>query len=393
MSILARIDTQKALRGCIAAGLVVGLIYITFLFLRLAFIINIMHPILILNMLVLGAISAIGLVHWRKLRLTRVEIGLLLCLVLVALCTNYDGRALADIIVDAVRPLLFMATVITLRSLLDVSAFTASIPVRRVLASTIWVTIGAVILCYGVDAVYRPLYPAYSTIDAVLGLGWLMATTTFTAPLAFWVVLFLSGKRMVYIAGLVVLLLVYRQNKRALCAILLVASAAVAGSNYLGPDDVSFITKTADSHFSPEISSGGRLDEIRDAWAAVSQPLSFVVGEGFGFSYYSEAFAQQSMDNHRNVHFTPLSIFIYYGGIFFLLACCALLPVIRLAWRYAQDKTNPVLFSYSVFFLASLIFCLTEYSIFVYANFAIACGIILAAAREKQSVPPADKTV
>jgi len=67
--------------------------------------------------------------------------------------------------------------------------------------------------------------------------------------------------------------------------------------------------------------------------------------------------------------------------------------IARHAWHFLQDMSNPVLFTYSAYFLASLIFCLSEYSIFVYANFAIACGIILAAAREKQSVPPADKSV
>lgn len=401
---------QQTLHALVVAALLVGLGFIALNFLRLAFITNIVHPFLLLNMAVLGGVVLVGLRYRRQVKLLPIEWGLLGSLALTALCTDYEGRHQADIVIDMLRPLLFIGTVASLRSLADVKAISASTVIRKLFAASVWVSVVAVVACYAINTAYHVLYPAYSTIDSVMGLGWLMATANPAAQFLYGLMLLLSGKRGVYIAAFFLFLILYRHHRRFIlvsaAALILVVGAlfSVSAENRIVMS--AFFIKSYISSLRYEVSkpdfnarayvadvvSGGRMEEVKDALRHMHSPLSPVVGEGFGFAYPSKQFAPDG-SLHRNLHFTPLSLLVYYGVIFFALFSVYLAGVVRVAWLCLKDKSNPVMFTFAAYFLASLVFCLTEYNLFVYANVAISAGLLMAHARSKQLVSSNPQTV
>ena len=409
-------NLQAALRTCIVASLISGIVFIALNVLRLLGIFNIVHAFLIFNMLTLAGIAAIGVWHWRKLALRPLEWLLFACLLITSLTSDYADRTVANIVIDIARPVLFVLAVATLRSMLDVQAFITSIMVRRLLATTVWVTLLAVPFCYAISTMVQTIYPAYSSIDSVLGLGWLMAVSPFACSVLFLMVLFVSGKRMVYLVGLLLLVILCRTQKKRLGWIAASIAVGLLISPFLMPANESFIMKApamnylsrsqaqeyirqhpgevtaerlaaASSIFSKvlNVATGGRVDEMQDANASITNLWTYVLGKGPGYEYHSQAFEEDGK-KHRNLHFTPLSLAIYYGiiflGVFAAYVGAAILP----AWRLLTGRSQPVLFSYSVYFLGSLPFCLTEYSIFAYSNFAIACGLVVASAGKNYAV-------
>lgn len=416
-------NLQPTLRFGLMLALVVGLLFLGLNVLRLAFIFNIMHGFLLLNMLALGIIAACGVWHWRRLQVRALEWALLGVLLLGAAAADYAGRSWVDVGIDIVRPVLFLLTVRTLGSLVDIEAVMQSRYIQALLKSTVWVTLGTVLLCYGVSNFVQPLYPAYSTIDSTMGLGWLLASGSFGSSLGYALLLFVSGKRGVYLAAFVVLLLVARRKRQEVLAVLATIMVAVGMGSALSHTGSSFIAKAPppeleamfeqgraskqdmqvkqnkasandvdDPSFSPalekflNIASGGRLDEVRDATASIASPYTYLLGAGPGFSYHSQIFAFEEKP-HRNLHFTPLSILIYYGVVFAALFAWYLWGKLVIAWRILGERTaSPVLFTYAAYFVASLPFALTEYSVFVYANFAIACGLLEASVQRRNTV-------
>lgn len=398
-------NAARAVQTLIVAALVLGLSFIALNFLRLAFIANIVHPFLLLNMAVLGGVALLGLRYRRQVKLLPVEWGLLGCLAVTALCTDYEGRQQADILIDMARPVLFIAAVATLRALADVRAIAHSPAIRRLLAASVWVTVIAVVVCYAINTSYHVLYPAYSTIDSVMGLGWLMATASPASQFLYGLILFLSGKRGVYIAAFFLFLMLYRRHRRfilssaALLTLVAGVLLSVSAENRIVMS--AFFVKSYIKELRYEVSkpdfsardyvldvvSGGRVEEAKDAMHSIHSPLSYLVGEGFGFAYPSRQFAPDGAP-HRNLHFTPLSLLVYYGLGFSVLFAAYLAGMVRSAWACFNDRSNPVMFTFAAYFLASLIFSLTEYNLFVYANVAISAGLIMAHGRDKQSVPP-----
>jgi hypothetical protein len=383
-------------------ALVSGLLFIGLNVLRLTFVFNSVHSFLLLNALALGSITLVGIYRWRALRLDRLEWLMLAALGISFITADYSGRQAVDIAIDILRPLFFLGSVITLRHLVDMESIEASPILRKLLVATVPITLLAIALCYVVNMFVKPIYPAYSSIDSLLGLGWLMATTSYLGPLLFSVMLFVSGKRGVYLVAFLMLLLFYRHNKKQLAVILVTILVVFNATTLLHHLSVplpsagtSFVLKATNAQVQSAtasasgfykllaVASGGRLDEILDATAAVKSPYRYVFGEGPGFSYYSKLFEDQG-DRHRNLHFTPLSIIIYYGGVFAMLFACYLLRIAFFALRVLNNKTSsPLCISYAVYMLGSLVFCLTEFSVFAYANFAISCGLIAATARSQ----------
>lgn len=404
-------STQGLLKASVIGALLTGLLFLVFNVLRLAFVANIMHVFLLMNMAVFASIAVIGLVQHRRLILKPIEWWLIGALFVCALGTHYTGRLPVNIAIDLLRPILFILTVATLRNFADLNTIVSSPTIRLLLGATVGITALAVVFCAIVDSAIHPLYPAYSTIDSILGLGWLMATNSPAAQLLYALVLFISGKRGVYIVAVFLFLLLYRNHRRFLYAAgglaLVMGLALLFASPERRIDMSAFFVKSSidqlqitvhNKNFNAfdyvtDVVSGGRTQEIKDATASVTSPWSYAVGEGLGFSYHSAMFEPEGKQ-HRNLHFTPLCLIIYYGAGFFLLFAAYLGGMVRAAWAcFHTRRTNPVMFAYASYFLASLPFCLTEYSVFVYANFAVACGLLEASRRDKQSVSPARKTL
>jgi hypothetical protein len=391
--------TQQAiLRYCVMSALLAGLAFLVLNVLRLALIYNITRPFLLINAATVGCITLVGLYNWRRLRVERIEWFMLAALGLSFITADYSGRQPVDIAIDILRPLFFLGTVITLRQWLDVKQLEISPCVQKLVVAFVPITLLAVVGCYAYGAAVKPIYPAFSSIDSLLGLGSLMATGPFSLPLLFALVLFISGKRGVYLAAFVLLLWFYRRQKKAFASTVfaVVLAFALLAFNASGlPSSDGGSSSAAKASGSSEIfrpisatekflniASGGRLDEVRDSMAVIPSPYRYIFGMGPGFSYPSAVFAEQGA-MHRNLHFTPLCIIIYYGGVFATLFAFYLLRIALIALRALASPSSPLVMSYAVYMLGSLIFCLTEFSVFGYANFAIACGLLMATQRAR----------
>jgi len=128
--------------------------------------------------------------------------------------------------------------------------------------------------------------------------------------------------------------------------------------------------------------SGFRLAEIAGALQTMSHPLDWLIGKGYGFAFEAPGFVGYEGEDeaHRNLHFTPLSILVYYGLLFFAPFYAMLGLAALKAVRLIEAGGPPA--SIGAFYIGSLAFSFTEFSVFVYASFAVSCGLIFALDRE-----------
>ena len=379
-----RISTALAI-GAIVAGC--GFLLLNPL--RLAFIANSFIPFLFFNVAIMLVCGVLFILRSNVIKVRPVELVLCLSVLCTALMTNYTGRSPIDVVIDFLRPILFLTVIIFFRNYVDLDRFASSKSARIWLKATAWVTLIAVLASWLISRYVVPLYPAYASIDSIFGLAWLLATGSGFSQLLYMLVLIVSGKRGVYLAGFVVLLLCYRYKRLALpwwislvgiaCFIWLLAvlnldvlASVFLKSNTELPNDASGIIN---------LLSGGRIEELRGAIAAIHTPLEYFFGAGLGFAFKVDGFEDAS-GLHRNLHFTPASLAIYYGVPFVVVFTYYLAGFFGDALRLIRRGASPIIYSYAVYCIASMVFLFTEFSVFAYVNFAISCGIVSAAANE-----------
>lgn len=370
--------------------------------LRLAFIANTLIPFLYFNLFVMLCCCALFLLKVRTLDVRPVELLLCLLVFATAFTTNYDGRSIVNVLTDFLRPILFIFVVVVFRNLVDVEGFNASASLRRWIKLSMWITVIIVAVSWGITLFVIPLYPAYSSMDSIFGMGWLLATGNIFIQFSYFIVLVASGKRGAYLAALVVIFLYYRNVRLSLVSwggiffsaflalVLMVLYAEEVQHIFL--KGASYDSLQGISGFM-DILSGGRLEELRGAIAGMTSPLQFIFGAGLGFAYEAKGFGGAA-EGHRNLHFTPASLAIYYGIPFTIVFFYYLATFFFAALRMTRDYKKVVIFCYAIYCMASMFFLFTEFSVFAYVNFAISCGVVAAAARaERRCLQARDKSI
>ena len=190
-----------------------GIFYIVFNPFRLAFISNTLVGFLALNGILMIGFASVAVAFWHKLRIWPIEGLLFLSLVGSIVFSDYQKYSLTNIVIDLARPALFLVVVITIRSLVDLKTLSKSNLLHQVFVVNVYATVFSVVVCYVINAYVVPLYPAYSTIDSVLGMGWLVATQSPVIQALYGIVLIASGKRGVYIAVGLAILIAYRTKE------------------------------------------------------------------------------------------------------------------------------------------------------------------------------------
>ena len=380
---------ERSTRFMAVGALIAGCGFLLFNPLRLAFIANTLIPFLYFNLLVMICCGALFFLKVRTLKVRPVELLLFLLVFSTAAMTNYEGRHIVDVLTDFLRPILFIAVIVVFRNFLNVERFNSSISVRRWLKLSMWVTLIVVPASWLITFFIQPLYPAYSSMDSVFGMGWLLATGNVFLQGFYFVVLVASGKRGVYLAAFVVILLCYRNKKFSLPSWLGLFFSLFLGIMLLisYSDEVQQIFLKGGTYDAREgasglinVLSGGRMDELDGALAAMHSPFQFFFGAGLGFAYEAKGF-EDGAGLHRNLHFTPASLAIYYGIPFAVVFFYYLATFFVAALRITRNCTNVVIFCYAVYCMASMVFLFTEFSVFAYVNFAISCGVVAAAVR------------
>ena len=362
--------------------------------LRLAFVADTLVPFLYLNLLVMMCCGALFFLNVRKAHVRPVELLLCLLVVATALMTDYEGRHIVDVLTDFLRPLLFIAVIVIFRNFVKLEHFSGSPAIRKWLRISMWVTLIVVPASWMVSLFIQPLYPAFSSMDSIFGMGWLLATGNIFAQALYFLVLVASGKRGVYLAAFIVILLCYRNKKLSIASWLGLFFALLLAMLFLVIyiDEVQLIFLKGGSYNAHEgmsgvinILSGGRIEELQGAIAAMHSPLQLFFGAGLGFAYEAKGFEDAS-GLHRNLHFTPASLAIYYGIPFALTFFYYLSTFFVAALRVTRDSKDKVVFCYAVYCMASMFFLFTEFSVFAYVNFAISCGVVSAAANAQHNV-------
>lgn len=382
----------------ISTGLAIGAMIAGFGFLllnplRLAFIANTFVPFLLFNLAVMLVCGTLFLLRFNEVKVRPVELVLCLLVIGTALMTNYAGRNPVDILTDFLRPILFLTVVIFFRNYISVEKFSASKNVRFWLKATGCATVLVVLTSWLVSRYVVQLYPAYSSVDSIFGLAWLLATGNIFSQMGYMFILILSGKRGVYLAGFLVLLLCYRYKKLTLpwWISLIGVACFICLAAVLSLDTLASIFLKSNTNLPSDASgiinllSGGRIEELRGAMAAIHTPLEYFFGAGLGFAFEVDGFEDAS-GLHRNLHFTPANLAIYYGIPFVVVFAYYLAGFFWDALSLIKKNSNPVVYSYAVYCIASMVFLFTEFSIFAYVNFAISCGIVSGAANEQRKL-------
>ncbi len=385
----------------ITAALMAGCAFLLFNPLRLAFIANVFVPFLISSLLIMLCCGLWFCAQWRRVEIKRIEYLLVLFVVVTAAFTPYEGRKAVDIGIDLLRPILFVVTVIMIRNFVNVEMLNYSKLVRWWLRASMWVTLVIVPVCWLISVHFQPLYPAFSSIDSVLGLGWLLAVGNGFGSGLYLSVLIASGKRGVYLAAFLVLCVCFL-NRRLLTRrgwgsfVLGLAVGGFIFSLLLGEIQQLFF-KGVDVGSGVEVAEagakltevasglgGGRVEELRGALSALTSYSQLIFGAGLGFAYPAQGFGPAG-ELHRNLHFTPASLAFYYGVPFTLAFFYYLSTFFFAALRITNRSPGVVSYCYAVYCLSSMLFLLTEFSVFSYANFAISCGVVGATTRMQDS--------
>jgi hypothetical protein len=356
--------------------------------LRLAFVADTFVPFAMGNLLLSALCSLVAVAWIDRIRFSVLDLAMLGALVLTALVTDWQAASTRNLFVDILKPLAFTLTVVAIREFVEVDALLGdgARKLRAVASALGWATVATVVASHLISAFVVPLYPAYASVDSLLPLAWLASAGMGWATLGYLVVLVASGKRGVYLAALVVAWASRRLWLRRPQALTLLAIAAVAtiGLSVVEPEWVAGnVLKIQDPAGDVALqASGYRLAEIDGALATMSHPIDWLAGKGFGFSFEAPGFvgAEGEDEAHRNLHFTPLSILVYYGLAFavpfyWLLVTCTVRSV-----RMIRGGSAPAVVG--AFFIGHLAFSFTEFSVFVYATFAVSCGLVLAMSRE-----------
>lgn len=393
---------ERATRFLAVFALISGCGFLLLNPLRLAFIANTLIPFLYFNLFVMLCCGVLFLLKVRTLEVRPVEFLLCLLVFATAFTTNYDGRSVVSVLTDFLRPILFILVVVVFRNLVNVESFNASASLRRWIKLSMWITVIIVAVSWAVTLFVFPLYPAYSSMDSIFGMGWLLATGNIFIQVAYFIVLVASGKRGAYLAALVVIFLCYRNVKLSLVSwgVIFFSVFFALALLVLYAEDVQRVFLKGASYDSlqgisgfMDILSGGRLEELQGAIAGMTSPVQFIFGAGLGFAYEAKGF-EDAAEGHRNLHFTPASLAIYYGIPFTIVFFYYLATFFFAALRMTRDYTNVVIFCYAVYCMASMFFLFTEFSVFAYVNFAISCGVVAAAAKaERRCLQARNKSI
>jgi hypothetical protein len=390
-------NAHSLIKGAVAVSLTAGLLFIASIILRQLLILNVIVPFLLANYLVFLAFIVIGALCWRDVSLSLTEIVLIALLIVTMSTASYDGRQAADIAIDVFKPFAFILTVAVTRSLAMPQNIFSDHRIRFLIAVHVPVTLFGVFLCRLVEFV-TPMYPAYSSVDSLLGLGWLLASGGLWGPLAYFGVLLISGKRGVVLAGAFILALFYRRAFSFGRMTAVAGSIVIAGLSISALGGFEALQRTlkisgVESGVSYQAKfskfSGGRSDEIIDATNSVESPFRYIFGEGPGFAYKSALFEESAfggplLPEHRYLHFSPMSLLIYFGVGFLAVFSIYLFEGACSAWRLFSATRDPATLAISAYFLSSLVFALTEFSIFSYANFAISFGLVQADKKQRR---------
>jgi hypothetical protein len=336
--------------------------------------------ILIGSQLVLILIILLGL---NALRLKKEELLLLLLVGVAFLKSDFDSYQIKNIVIDFLKPVLFIFTVAAIRSA-AITKILADEKLGKIFALYAITTAASVCIGLFYSAFVASIYPAYSSVYSLTGYFYLVRRSRYSA-LGFLLLLALSGKRAVMLSGLLAQIDVRSLLRRLRSLLSLVVFFSVfaiiffyqMGWDWLAQNilkvNPSVIDGAIDNVEILRYVTGGRMDELIDGLGYDFTPVNILFGKSLGYAYDSLAFEEI---NHRNFHFTPASLFVHYGVIFTIAFSYYIFKIVfnKKVILLAEKFDN--LYVIRMYLIGSLFFFLTEYGVFGYINFCIGLGLL-----------------
>jgi len=354
--------------------------YIFALLLRQVYMFDTISHILIGSQLVLILIILLGL---NALRLKKEELLLLLLVGVAFLKSDFDSYQIKNIVIDFLKPVLFIFTVAAIRSA-AITKILADEKLGKIFALYAITTAASVCIGLFYSAFVASIYPAYSSVYSLTGYFYLVRRSRYSA-LGFLLLLALSGKRAVMLSGLLAQIDVRSLLRRLRSLLSLVVFFSVfaiiffyqMGWDWLAQNilkvNPSVIDGAIDNVEILRYVTGGRMDELIDGLGYDFTPVNILFGKSLGYAYDSLAFEEI---NHRNFHFTPASLFVHYGVIFTIAFSYYIFKIVfnKKVILLAEKFDN--LYVIRMYLIGSLFFFLTEYGVFGYINFCIGLGLL-----------------
>lgn len=158
------------------------------------------------------------------------------------------------------------------------------------------------------------------------------------------------------------------------------SSVAFSKYNYTINGFKDFISGENTDFTSLDKYTGSRISEASSALKDVDA-IDLFFGKGLGYTYDYEINQKVLDENRGNIHFTPLSLLVYYGIIFTVVFYFYLLKLIFFSFQYqaSSELLSLLFFLISYIFLASFF----SYAIFNGPLWPMVLGLIIA---EKKNI-------
>jgi len=319
----------------------------------------------------------------KSLRLQLLELIMLASICISLLLSDFGLYSLNNIMVDFLKPILFIMAVASIRSV-KIYEIVEDLRVERILNLYALTTIVSV--CIGLYYYYFVdlIYPAYSSIYSLMGYFCIVKRSR-TRSYGFLIVLLLSGKRAVMLSGLIAHVLFggLLNNKKHVFIIILTTASLVLMS--ISIFDLNIIFRNVLKQDLAQLSelssvidvlvqvSGGRIDELIDGLNYEFNFENILFGKSLGYTYESFSFDEKE---HKNFHFTPASLFVSYGICFTAMFLYYAVNIIFNSKIKLISEKYGNIYAIRMYMISSLFFFLTEYGVFGYINFCIGLGML-----------------
>jgi hypothetical protein len=358
----------------------VNAFYVVLLLLRQILQVDTISIILVVSQVALLMLIASGL---STIRFKREELLLIFLVCVSLLKSDFDVYRLNNILVDFIKPLLFILTIASIRSKVTVTYFIYS-NINRIFDLYVIATVASVCVGLYYYSFVSAIYPAYSSVYSLIGLFYLMRRSRFIS-LWYLVVLALSGKRAVMFSGLLAELIVRRVFKFNFSRFLIFLAIFFVSFFVLiniGWEWVAFnilkinlnvLDAAVDNIEVLSYIAGGRLDELVDGLSYDFSAANVLFGKSLGYTYESLSFDELE---HKNFHFTPASLFSQYGLLFTVLFLRYVFQIIFEKHAKVCADRHVNIYIIRMYLVGSLFFFVTEYGVFGYINFCIGLGLL-----------------
>lgn len=352
-----------------------------------------------LNMLmtyVVGLVSFSTFVKSKKYHVAFDEFIMLVMLLPLFMVAIYLGNSKSKAITDILKPLFFFSVIILSREYFDFKKVFENSSFKKTISFFKISILASVFVIFIMKTFFISVRSSATSISVVFITLYFFYKKDFK-NFSLLVFLLLVGGKLGPIIGLFVLLMIYLlKNHKA--RLLMLSSFVISMLLYFVFDLEYYLVTYSeyipafqklhlkkffaglDSNLLDKYVLGGRLSEVLSTIKSLpfdNSIMNFIHGGGLGFIYdwYTIEGAPVRMNNH-GTHFTPVSVYSIYGGLFFLFFFVYILKYFLLSIKHIFNSDNFYKLLFSSYLIAAVVNSLTAYSIFTDYLLAFSIGIL-----------------